>query len=452
MLRPMLPARALVLAGRNVGALWLLAATTIANILAYGYQVVMARLLRPEEYAILTAFFAVLILESVGGQVVQSATAKLVAQYSARGEEPALHAFVRRWLRRILVGVGLLALAIVALASVLTVEPLSPFAVAVLGATLFLAILLTFTLGLLQGLARFGWFGSVFIAMALTRLVVGVGLVLALSGPGAPTEPVNGAFLGAAAALLVGAVGTLVPLAPLLGRARGAVHEIDLGRVETRFFLLAAVIFLGYAALTFVDGLVAPWRIPDEAGAYAATITMGKIVLFAPIAVGFLLLERTSRADALGEDPDRYLFLALGFVLVTSGAVSVAYLVAPASITQIIVGDQYPGTQELVGPYGVAALSNALLSLWIAYFVGRGRMRIGAVIALAVVGELALLLVVARDAATMVRIVLGVALATQVAAIALYGSARSAAGRWRGSGRRGGRGSRRAKLGADVAE
>ncbi len=76
----MLPARALALARANAGALWLLGATTIANVLAYGYQVVMARLLRPEEYAILTAFFAVLILEQLGGQVVQSATAKLVAQ------------------------------------------------------------------------------------------------------------------------------------------------------------------------------------------------------------------------------------------------------------------------------------------------------------------------------------------------------------------------------------
>jgi uncharacterized membrane protein len=44
-------------------ALWVLVATTIANVFAYGYQVVMARLLRPGDYAILTALFGVLILE-----------------------------------------------------------------------------------------------------------------------------------------------------------------------------------------------------------------------------------------------------------------------------------------------------------------------------------------------------------------------------------------------------
>lgn len=425
----MIASRVLTLARTNFGALWLLGATTVANVLAYGYQVLMARLLQPAEYAILTAFFAVLILEQLGGQVIQSATAKLAAHYRAMGEEAALHAFVRRWLRRIFVGAGVPALVIVLAAALVSVDRLSSVAIAILGVTLFLAALLTFTLGLLQGLARFGWLGSIFIGIAAARLVIGVGLVLALTAAlrasgETPTDPVNGAFLGAAAALLFGVVATLVPLAPLLGASRGAVHDHELGPAETRFFLLAAVIFFAYAALTFVDGLVAPWRIPDEAGAYAGTITMGKIVLFAPIAVGFILLERTARAEALGRDTERYLFAALGFVLLTSGLVTGAYLVAPALFTVLVVGGQYPQTVELVGPYGVAALSNALLSLWIAYFVGRGRMAIGALLALAVAAELALLLTVARDASGMVAVVLGVSLATQAAVIALFAVSR----------------------------
>ena len=92
--------------------------------LAYGYQVVMARLLRPEEYAGLTAFFAVLILEQTGGQVVQAATARLVAQHAAHGDDPALHSFVRRWTKRILLLGGIPALVvIVAVSGVLRDEP-----------------------------------------------------------------------------------------------------------------------------------------------------------------------------------------------------------------------------------------------------------------------------------------------------------------------------------------
>ena len=56
------------------------------------------------------------------------------------------------------------------------------------------------------------------------------------------------------------------------------------------------------------------------------------------------------------------------------------------------MGHQYEGAAPLIRLYGIAALSNSLLSLWIAYFVGRGWMLIGTVIALAVVAELVLLL------------------------------------------------------------
>ena len=95
----------------NAGPLWLLAATTVANVLGFGYQLVMARLLTAEQYAILIALFGVLILESISSQVIQSATAKLTAQYRARGDEPALHQFVRRWALRVAVAMSVLALA-----------------------------------------------------------------------------------------------------------------------------------------------------------------------------------------------------------------------------------------------------------------------------------------------------------------------------------------------------
>ena len=397
------------------GALWVLIATTVANLFAYGYQVLMARLLAPADYAILTALFGILILESLSAQVIQSATARLAAQYRARDEEAALHVFVRRWTRRILVGAGLPALAIVAAAPLIGAALALPVAsVVLLGFALFLAAPLTFTGGLLQGLGRFSWFGWYFIIQAVARLAVGGSLVWLGFG-------VTGAFVGAMSALIAGLLLSLFPLAPLWRASRGAVHAVELGHEETRFFLFASVIMLAYAALTNIDAILARALLPVvDAGAYAATITMAKVVLFAPIAVGFILLERTARSHARGEDTDRGLFVALGFVLVTSGLVTFAYLVAPVQLTLIVVGDQYPLTATLIGPYAIAALLNALLSLWIAHFIGRGEMRFGLLLALGVVAELVLITFVARDAATLVRIVLGVAVATQSAALVTY--------------------------------
>ena len=399
----------------NAGALWLLAATTVANVLGFGYQLVMARLLTAEQYAILIALFGVLILEAISSQVIQSATARLAAQYRARGEEAALHQFVRRWSVRVAIAMASLALVVVGLAGPISGGlALPPASVTLLGVSLFFAGTVTFALGLLQGLARFGWMGSVLIVQAGSRLVLGVALVLLGLG-------VNGAFAGAAAAIAVSLLVAAVPLTPLLRAARRATTIVELGAAETRFFALAAVVLLAYAALTNIDAVLAPAILtPADAGTYAGGVTLGKIVLFAPIAIGFLLLERTARAHARGEPTERPLFLALGFVLATSGPVALAYIVAPAFFVGLVVGSQYPATVAVAPIYGIAALANALLNLWISYFVGRGEMRVGFLLALAVVVEATLLLSTTTDAVSVARIVLVVALATQAVAIATF--------------------------------
>ena len=399
----------------NAGALWLLAATTVANVLGFGYQLVMARLLTAEQYAILIALFGVLILESISSQVIQSATARLAAQYRARDEEGALHQFVRRWSVRVAIAMAGLALLVGLLAGPISGGLALPaISVAFLGVSLFFAGMLTFALGLLQGLARFGWMGSVLIVQAGSRLVLGVALVLFGFG-------VNGAFAGAAAAIAVSVLVAAVPLTPLLRAARRSTAIVELGGEETRFFAFAAVVLLAYAALTNVDAVLAPAVLsPAESGTYAGAVTLGKIVLFAPIALGFLLLERTARAHARGEPTERPLFIALGLVLATSGLAALAYVVAPAFFVNLVVGSQYPATVAVAPIYGIAALSNALLNLWISYFVGRGEMRVGLILALAVVVEIVLLLTRATDAASVARIVLTVALATQAIAIVTF--------------------------------
>src|SRR2546423_15541201 len=100
----------------------------------------MARLLPAEQYAILIALFGVLILESISSQVIQSATAKLAAQYRARDHEAALHQFVRRWSLRVAVAMAGLALRVVALAGPIS-RALAPPAIAVgfVGVRLFFA-------------------------------------------------------------------------------------------------------------------------------------------------------------------------------------------------------------------------------------------------------------------------------------------------------------------------
>lgn len=394
-----------------IGAAWLFLAVNVANLLAYLYQVAMLRLLPPAEFSILVALFAALIIEAQGIQLIQQAAAKIVADRRAVGDEPAIAAFVRSWGLRIALVVAIPSI-LLALATPLASPALGFPAptVAMLGASLLFASLFAFGAGVLQGLGRFVWLGGLLIAQAGARLVLGVLLVLAGLG-------VVGAFGAAAAAIALSFVAAAVPLRSLLFRpARADAPAVG------RFFFGAAAVFFSYAALVNVDALLAPVLLPRvDAGAYAAAVTMGKIALFAPLGLSFFLLERTASAYAVGAPTRPTFYLILITVVAVSGAVAAVYLLLPELATRIVAGEAYlASVSVLIGTYGIVAFSNAVLNVWIAYFVGVGRLRVGALYALAVVALAVALAAGTREPLAMARTVLVATLAMQVVSAVVF--------------------------------
>ncbi len=395
-----------------LGAAWLFVAVNVANVLGYLYQVVMLRLLPPADFALLVSLFAALIIEAQGIALVQNTAAKVVADRKAVGDLRAVAAFTWRWGVRVATIVAVPA-ALVALAAPFLAGRVvfPPATIVLLGASLLFAALFAFGAGVLQGLGRFGWLGAVFISQAGVRLVLGVLLVAAGLG-------VAGAFAGASAAIALAFFATLVPLRETIRRpAPGdAVPPI------AGLFLGAAALLLFYAMQVNVDALLAPVLLGEaDAGAYAAAVTMGKIALFAPLGLSVFLLERTASAHALGLPTRPTLTLVLAAVLLVSGSVALVYLVAPEPAARFVAGDAYAlPVARIVGTYGVAALSNAVLNVWAVYFVGIGRFRVAAVFLVAVTALVAALTLVARDPLTMARVVLAITLATQVAVVAVF--------------------------------
>lgn len=103
---------------------------------------------------------------------------------------------------------------------------------------------------------------------------------------------------------------------------------------------------------------------------------------------------------------------------------SLAYAIAPTFFTALIVGGQYGATAGIIGRYAFAALLNALLSVWVAHFIGLGRLRIGVVLAVAVVAEMTLIPVSPDEATALVWILVVISGTTQIAAVTTHLSLR----------------------------
>jgi len=188
--------------------------------------------------------------------------------------------------------------------------------------SLFTALVLDVVLGLQQGLQKFRALGiSGYLTSQGLKVVLGVGFVLVgwgLSGA------VGALFASTAIATVVGLVLVRKPLA---GRAKGpGQHSGGIGPILLPTLILA--IFLSMP--TSIDVLlVTHYFGGEEAGLYNAMATVGKVVIFLPMAVSFILLPKATEANTLGRDTRKILYRSLGLVFLLSDSVVLVCLFFP---------------------------------------------------------------------------------------------------------------------------
>ena len=204
------------------------------------------------------------------------------------------------------------------------------------------------------------------IAEPLVRLVIGAALAVAFGATGAAA----GIVIAGYAALLV------------TRRRTVAVVGADIG---TRPPVAAA--FAGFVLLAVIqnqDLLLATHLLSPAQGArFAALSIIGGVAAFATATIPLVLLPRA------GDDPDafRLALLAAGAV----GAVAtLAFLVAPGPLLDLVFGDRYESIAPLAGPYvvGMAALgiTRVVLARRVARHTGRRTLVLIGIAALAQLG------------------------------------------------------------------
>jgi len=103
---------------------------------------------------------------------------------------------------------------------------------------------------------------------------------------------------------------------------------------------------------------------PKWAGYYAGAVTMGKVVLFLPLAITMVMFAKSAESHAKEEDTLADLKRYLLIIGALSGAVTVAYFIAPKEIMSLIGFGKYLPVAYLIGALGVAmaffALNNTL--------------------------------------------------------------------------------------------
>jgi O-antigen/teichoic acid export membrane protein len=180
---------------------------------------------------------------------------------------------------------------------------------------------------------------------------------------------------GAIVALPLASSGALLLALWLLrGPWRAPADTLEKRTISWNYSLVTLLGLLIFALIVNMDALVVK-RVfsPEVAGNYGPVVTLGKMNLFIPLAMGLVLFPKVTQRQATGRDPRPILLLALAAALLPGLALTAAYALAPGLLVQTIFGDVYAAPGVVLPLVGLATTLYAGLNIWLNYALSAGR-------------------------------------------------------------------------------
>lgn len=339
-------------------------ATTVSNALFFAVSVAAARWLVPEDYAIVAAMLALVVVLTIPSYTLQVVVAREVAAAPPETRDDVAALVLRtRGMQAIVFGVVATTLTCAFAAPLSDALNLPTVWPVVLTALVAIPLLLETVLrGALQGTGRYGLLGTSIIGEAAGRLVVAIAFLAAGFGAvGVTAAPLAGAC--------VGALACVPPLRHLAGRRREGVARPALGRVVWS----TGAFFAGFALMTNADLLIVKHAITGVAsGEYAAAAFVGKVVLLLPVAVTTVLVPEATARYERGADTRHLLTQALVVTAGLCGIVLAACVVAPGLVASVTFGSGYPAAEDLLWRYALAITMVSLAQVHALYRLATG--------------------------------------------------------------------------------
>ncbi|HEX3738077.1 MAG TPA: oligosaccharide flippase family protein [Solirubrobacterales bacterium] len=358
----------------------------LGNLLNVVFHFSVARLLKPDEYALLNTIFAVNVIATIPLIAVQANLVRELSVLLGKGEADAAGAVLRSTFAIVLRFAIVVCFVMAVLAwpaiEVLNIERPLPIIAAAL--SILIAVPLPAAWGALQASERFAALGWLQSMASSLKLVFGLGLAVAGFGASAITF---GVVAASAVALLV----ALLVLRPLWSKAKAGIH-LPARRLIGRYTLAAAIGLAFSTMLTQSDLIWSRGSLPpDAAGDYAAASVITGFILLLPVVVTTVLFPRIAR---LGDDPVGRQALVLGLAVVAglSAVLLALFAACPTLLLHIAMGTQYDGAAPWLLPLGVAMTGYALATVYFNHFLAQGGKRYAVVLGIVFVVQQVLFL------------------------------------------------------------
>lgn len=311
------------------------------NVATYGFTLMAARLLAPQDFGAFTALAGIILVGTVAQLALQAVTARRIAVAPDELDE-----IVASALRVTVVAAS--AVGVVVAASTVVMTPAlrldSYWLVGLCGLTLVPMTVMGTQSGIAQGTDRWAVLAAIYVGNGLGRLLGGtIGLLVSPT----PTAAMVGVAVGAWLPVVAGA-SVLRGLAGTATRART--------RAVLREAMLSTQALLAFFVLSNLDALIARNRFEGhESGLYASGLILAKAAFFLPQFVSVVLYPDLARATT------HHARLRAASLVGLLGAAAVAGTALLPGLALVLVGgDKYAEVRDRLWLF---ALAGSLLAV-----------------------------------------------------------------------------------------
>ena len=372
------------------------------NTLNFFYHFMAARMLGPEEYAVVASLFSIIYLVSIGATTIQNVATKFTAEFKARKEDDKIACFFRRGMNKLLI------FSIIIFAVYCAISPLVAnflkiplISILLLGPFLIISALIPFNRGIIQGLQKFNSLGVSLIIEGIVKLFFAF-LLIYLG------FKANGAIFAVIIGIAVAFIFTFVSL-KFKNKAKRAGLSLDSKEVY-RFTLISFVaLFLATAIYSIDVFLVKHFFSAESAGHYAALSLLGKIVFFGATSVGMVMFPKIAEMHIKSKGKANDIFKkSLLFTFIISALITAVYFIFSKLIVGIVFGNEYLSIIPLLGYFGIFMLLFSLSYICILNKLAIGKKKFIFNILIAIVLEIALIFLFHDSLSQIVNSLIGV--------------------------------------------
>ena len=365
------------------GSFYLFVGGTVANFLAFIYNLFLAKTLIPADYGVYGSLLSIITLIGVPVSSLGPVIVKFAADYLAKNEnEKAERLYIR-------MSQFILIISLILFASfVIFSETIKAFLH--IQNTIFVIfsglIISFFYLNLvnssfIQSILKFKQLSVINILGGMAKLAVGIPLILL-------GFKIYGALGGVFAMAVTVFLSGFIPLRFLLKNIKQNTSAIPIKEIinyalPTSF----AVFFLTSFTSTDVI-LVKHFFNAHDAGFYAGLSLVGKVIFYFTNPIPMVMFPLIIKRSSSGKNFSGLFYLALVLIILPSFAITAFYFMFPSFVIRLFLsGKDYLSIAPFLGFFGIYLTVFSIVNLFISFFLSLNKMKIVPAIVISAVSQ-----------------------------------------------------------------